>query len=87
REVARATPDGRVLLVGTAGTQAVAPVLAGGRARFDPVADLAPVATIGTTPNLIVVPGNSPHPSLAAFVADARARPGAVSFGSSGAGT
>lgn len=87
REVARAPADGRVLLVGTAGTQAVAPVLAGARASFDPVADLAPVATIGTTPNLIVVPGSSPHPSLAALVADAKARPGAVSFGSSGAGT
>ncbi|QCI65311.1 Bug family tripartite tricarboxylate transporter substrate binding protein [Phreatobacter stygius] len=87
REVARAPADGHVLLVGTAGTQAVAPVLAGSRSAFDPVADFMPVASIGTTPNLIVVPGHSPYVSLAALVADARARPEALSFGSSGAGT
>jgi len=55
--------------------------------NFDPVNDLVPVLGMGAIPSLLVVSNASPHRSLADVLAAARARPGTVSFGSSGANT
>lgn len=54
---------------------------------FDPVTELAPLAGVGAVPSLVVVSPASPHRDLASLLAAARARPGAVTFGSSGPGT
>jgi tripartite-type tricarboxylate transporter receptor subunit TctC len=49
--------------------------------------DLAPVSLAFTTDILVVVPASLPVRDLAGFIAMARARPGQISFGSSGVGT
>ena len=54
---------------------------------WDPLRDLAPVAGLGAIPNLLIVSPNSPYRDLAGLLAAARARPGAISYGSSGPGT
>ncbi|MCS6892000.1 MAG: tripartite tricarboxylate transporter substrate binding protein [Rhodovarius sp.] len=48
------------------------------------VEQLAPIARITNDPTILVVSGDSPWRSLEDFVADARRRPGAISYASSG---
>ena len=54
---------------------------------FDPAADFAPVSMIGTFPSIVITANSSPLVSVVKFIADARSRPGAVSWGSPGIGT
>ncbi len=83
--VARAEPDGYTLLVNVLADM-VGPVIEGD-AREPLLRALAPVALVGTAPNVFVV-----HPSLGAgsvreVVALAKARPGTLSYASAGIGT
>ena len=83
--VARASPDGYTLLLATAGILSVNPSLF--RMSIDPQRDLTPVTVAATMTSMLVV-----HPSLGVrrigeFVELARARPGGVSYGSSGHGS
>ncbi|MBD0272342.1 MAG: tripartite tricarboxylate transporter substrate binding protein [Acetobacteraceae bacterium] len=79
-----ARADGHTFLFASL-SLSTAPAL--GNAGFDPQADLVPVAGVGAVPNLLVVSPASPFLGVADVVAAARARPGEVSFGSSGPGT
>ena len=81
--VARSTPDGHTLLVGTNGPLAVSPALEPVLA-YDAAKDFAPVTLVGTSPNLIVVRSDSGIASLADLVARARAAPGKLNFASVG---
>jgi tripartite-type tricarboxylate transporter receptor subunit TctC len=54
---------------------------------FDTLKDIAPVAYIGATPNVLVVNNAMPIRSVAEFVAAARARPGGINYGSGGIGS
>ncbi len=54
---------------------------------FDFTKDLAAVAGLATLPNLLVVHPSLPARSVAELVAAAKARPGAILYGSSGNGT
>lgn len=55
---------------------------------FDPVADITPIAVIGTTPIVLVVnPAKLPVRTVPELVAALKARPGAYNYGSSGNGT
>jgi tripartite-type tricarboxylate transporter receptor subunit TctC len=81
--VARSTPDGHTLLVGTNGPLAVSPAL-DPDLRYDATKDFAPVTLIGTSPNLIVVRTDSGIASLAELVSRARAAPGKLNFASVG---
>ncbi len=86
RSVIAAPADGHTLLIGTAGTQAASPAV-NPTIGFNPLVDLAPVAMLGATPNLLVV-----HPDLAArsvadLVALAKAEPATLAYASSGTGT
>ena len=76
--------DGHTILFASL-SLSTAPAL--GIAGFDPMEDLAPVAGVGAVPSLLVVSPSSPFHGVADVVAAARARPGEVSFGSSGPGT
>jgi tripartite-type tricarboxylate transporter receptor subunit TctC len=83
--VARAAKDGYTLFVGTVANTinvSLAP-----NTSFDFQKDLAPIALVSTLPNVLVV-----HPSTGArtvpeLVALAKAKPGELSFASSGVGT
>jgi len=54
---------------------------------YDPVRDFAPVTLAATAPNVLVVNPALPAKSLAELIALARAKPGALSYGTPGIGT
>jgi len=54
---------------------------------YDPFRDLAPVALIGRTPSVLVVPPTLPVTTLRELIAHAKANPGKVTYGSFGAGS
>jgi len=82
---ARAAPDGYTLMVGYVGTHGTNPAVR--KLPYDAVKDFTPIAMIGGTPNVLVVPPSLPVNSLKEFVAYAKANPGKLSYGSSGPGT
>ena len=84
-QVAKAAPDGRVIVMGTVGTHAINASLFR-KLPYDPVKDFAPIALVGFTPTLLVVATDSPAKSLNDLKAMA-ARPEGVSFASAGNGT
>ena len=83
--VARAPADGYTLGI-IALPYIVAAKLAT-RASYDTEKDLAPIALIDWTYQVLVVPAASPAKSVADLVAAAKARPGALKFSSGGNGT
>ncbi|HZQ60929.1 MAG TPA: tripartite tricarboxylate transporter substrate binding protein [Casimicrobiaceae bacterium] len=83
--VAKAAPDGYTLLMasnGIATNNALFPTLS-----FNGRNDFTPVARIGYAPLVFVVPASSPYRTLSALIADARAHPGKLTYGSAGNGT
>ena len=82
---ARAAPDGYTLMVGYVGTHGTNPAVR--KLPYDAVKDFTPVAMVGGTPNVLVVPPSVPAKSLAEFIAYVKANPGKVSYGSAGQGT
>lgn len=82
---ARAAPDGTTLLMGNLGMLSANPALYP-KLAMDPARDLAPVARVVVTPLVAVVPAALPARTVAEFVAQARAKPGALNFGSGGNG-
>lgn len=84
--VARATPDGYTLLMGTIGTHSINPAVYA-RINYDPIADFAPIIQFGTAPNVLVVNPSLPVKSVKELIAYIRERPGQVNYASSGNGT
>jgi len=84
--VARASPDGYTLYLGSTGTNSIAPALVS-RMPYDPVTGLTPVSLVGSTPSCLVVNAGVPVQNVRDFVALAKARPGKLSYASSGNGT
>jgi tripartite-type tricarboxylate transporter receptor subunit TctC len=84
--VAKAAPDGYTLLGTSIGPQAIAPHLMT-NLPYDPLRDLQPVITIGTIPHILVVNAGQPFKTVAELVAQAKGKPGTVSFASGGNGT
>jgi tripartite-type tricarboxylate transporter receptor subunit TctC len=82
--VAKSDPDGHVVLF-TSAAYAINPALRRSL-PYDPRRDLAPVTMAVTAANLLVVHPSVPATSVAELLAHARARPGQVSYGSSGVG-
>jgi len=84
--VAKAAPDGYTWLAASPPTT-IQPSVRPKTLRYDPIRDFAPVAFIGTSPFLFVVPASIPVQTLAQFVAYAKARPGQLSYAGSARGT
>jgi tripartite-type tricarboxylate transporter receptor subunit TctC len=84
--VAASKPDGYTLLMGTVGTSAINPHLYKNLA-YDPVADLTPLATVASAPIAIVVNPSAGITSTADLIAQAKARPDTLTYGSAGNGT
>lgn len=84
-EVARAPKDGHTLLLDSMG-HVVNPTLMTGL-PFDYATAFAPITQLTWQPQMLVVPATSPHGTVAELVAAAKARPGTVSYASSGNGT
>lgn len=83
--VAKASPDGYTLLVGTASTHAIAPYVYR-RTGYDAEADFQPVSLFATLPNMLVVAPKVPARTFTEFVAYMKANSGQLSYGSSGVG-
>lgn len=82
--VAKAPPDGYNLMIhSTSFTTNVAlqPKLA-----FDPLRDIAPITQLGAGSLLMTVAANFPVRTMQELIAAARAKPGALNYGSSGTG-
>ncbi|MDO9714405.1 tripartite tricarboxylate transporter substrate binding protein [Paracraurococcus sp. LOR1-02] len=87
RLLARATPDGHTLMVGSIGVFALNTVLYR-NPGYDPVTDFAPVTLAVTTPNVLVVnPEAAPVHNLAELIAWMKARRGQVFHATSGIGS
>lgn len=79
--VKRAEPDGYTLLIGPSSGMAVNPAIYK-TLPYDPLADFAPVSMIGGFPLIITVHPDTAYQSLTDLVNDAKAKPGAVDYGS-----
>jgi tripartite-type tricarboxylate transporter receptor subunit TctC len=84
--LAKAPPDGATLMLGSTGTQTMAPHLVR-RLPYDALRDLAPVAFLGSTPNALVVRRSLPVQDVGELIELARRRPGFLTYASSGNGT
>jgi tripartite-type tricarboxylate transporter receptor subunit TctC len=84
--VAKSAPDGYTLLVTYAGSQAINASLYP-KIPFDSVADFQTVATLAVTPFILIVNPKLPAQNLAEFIALAKARPGTLTYASSGNGS
>lgn len=85
-QVVRSPADGSTLLLGHTGTVSINPALYKAL-KFDARKDLLPVAMFASSALVLVVPAASKIRSVADLVADAKARPGLLDYGSSGSGT
>jgi tripartite-type tricarboxylate transporter receptor subunit TctC len=83
---AKAKPDGYTFLVGSPGTMAINPFLFK-KLPYDAVADFAPVVTLVSFPQVLIVNPKVPVNTLAELTAYVKARPGKLNYASSGVGT
>ena len=83
--VAKAAPDGYTLLLDASGPVVINPVLYA-KVPYDPVRDLAPISQTTSFMYVMIVPSSSPIGSFRELVAQARAKPGQFSYGSTGIG-
>lgn len=84
--VAKSPPDGYSLVMGTIGTHAINATLFS-KLPYDPIRDFAAVAFVVSADGLLVVHPSLPIKSAKELIALARAKPGALTYASAGAGT
>jgi len=84
--VAKATPDGYTILMGTPGTQAINQYIYKVM-PYDTVKDFAPVSMVALVANVIAVYPGLPAKNLQDLIALAKAAPGTINFGTPGNGT
>ncbi len=83
--VAKSKPDGLTLLAfhqGIVYNSALSSSL-----PYDLLKDLVPIAIVGVTPNVLVVPANAPYKTFGEFVSFAKANPMVLNYGSAGVGS
>lgn len=83
--VAKQPPDGYTLLMGAL-HHSIAPAVYKSL-PYDFQRDLAPITVVAVVPNVLIVPQSLPAKSVADLIALARAKPGSLTYGSTGAGT
>jgi len=84
--VAKAAPDGYMLLMATSGEIAISPHLYKDKMTYDPRRELTPIALIGIVPCVVVVANSTPVHNPQELIAYAKANAGKLSFSSSGVG-
>lgn len=84
--VAKATPDGYTLLVGSSGPLSVNPVIFK-NLPYDSLKDFAPISTVQAVPLVVLAGPKSAIHSIGDLVAAAKSRPGKLTMASAGAGT
>jgi tripartite-type tricarboxylate transporter receptor subunit TctC len=84
-QVAKSDPDGYTLLLNTIATHGIGPHIYA-RLGYDPVKDFAPVILIAKLPLIMAINAELPARSVADVIALATAKPGELTFSSSGSG-
>lgn len=84
--VAQSKPDGYTILFAQAANMGVAPALRP-KLNYDPLKSFAPITRLVSAPLVIVGPATLKAQTLKEVIAMAKAKPGALSYGSPGAGT
>ena len=82
--VARSNDKGYTLLMGSVANTTFPAV--NKKVPYDLVTDLIPLCRVMSVPNYLVVSADSPYKSLKDLLADAKARPGQLTFASTGPG-
>ena len=82
--VAKAPPDGSVMMMGNAGTHAINAALYK-KLEYDPVADFAPITEVASVPLALVVHPSVPAKNIKELVALARKMPGKLNVAVAGA--
>jgi tripartite-type tricarboxylate transporter receptor subunit TctC len=83
---AKASPDGHTVMMATIGTHAINYSLYS-KLGFHPVRDFTPIAFVGESPNMLVTTNRIAATTVKELIALAKAKPGQLNYGSSGAGT
>ena len=86
KAVATADPDGYTLLLSAPGPLVTAPAIYR-NAGYDPAKDFAPVASLFSSPQILVVHASVPAKTMRELIDYAKANPGKVSYASPGFGT
>jgi tripartite-type tricarboxylate transporter receptor subunit TctC len=84
--VAKAVPDGYLLLMGGNPSLVINPSLYD-KLPFDPQKDFAPISQVFIAANVLAVPNEVPAKSVAELVALAKAEPGKLTYAHAGVGT
>ncbi len=83
--LATSPPDGYTLMVVASG-HATNPFLYS-KLPYDTFRDFTPITLLASSPNIVLVRADSPFRTLADLLAQARAKPGSLSYGMAGNGT
>lgn len=83
--VARAAPDGYMIMFGYIATHGINPALQ--KLRYDPVADFEPIGMVAASPTVLVASNAMPVKDVKELVQLIKARPGTFSYASAGNGT
>ena len=85
-QVSKAKPDGYTLLMGNIGTQSINPSLYGKKLAYNPDTAFTPVTLVAELPLVLLAGPAMTAKSAGEVIAAAKAKPGKVSYSSSGAG-
>jgi tripartite-type tricarboxylate transporter receptor subunit TctC len=85
--MAKAPPDGLTLAVCSAGALTIAPSMPQQRMPFDPMRDIAHLTLLVKVPEVLAVHPAAGFATLKDLIDAAKARPGALQYGSSGVGS
>ena len=83
--VAGAAPDGYTILLAATGIATNVSLYS--KLPYDPVRDFAAITLLATSPHVLVASSSVPAANVRELVALAKARPGTLTYGSSGSGT
>jgi tripartite-type tricarboxylate transporter receptor subunit TctC len=83
--IAKSEPDGYSILAHSSALT-IAPAIFP-NLSYDATKDLSSVLMIGSSANVMIVPNARPWKTIQDFIADAKAKPGSISFGSVGIGS
>jgi tripartite-type tricarboxylate transporter receptor subunit TctC len=84
-QVAKTAPDGHTLYMAP-NTHLINGAI-NPSVPYDSIGDFTPITLLTTTPNMLVVRADSPFRNVAEFIAAAKAKPGELSYATSGIGT
>lgn len=85
-EVARSTPDGSLLGIGSSGTLTISPILFA-RMNFDTLRDVEPVIWFANSGLVLVARADLPANSLSELIALSKKSPGSINMASAGNGS